>query len=142
MSLIKTIKAAQLQARKDRSFSVPVLTTLIGELDTESKKTGHEPTDAETVALIKKFIKNLDEVIKVSTVGSSAHGASLAERGVLEQFLPKQLSEAELKIVLADIIDVGEQKPNMGQVMKDLKSKYDGQYDGALASKLIKEMLA
>lgn len=141
MSLIQTIKAAQLQARKAKSFSVPVLTTLIGEADAVGKNNGNrEVTDAEVVAMIKKFVKNLDEVIKVAPAGSSAHGASLAEKGVLEAFLPQQLSEAELKVVLADIIDVGE--PNMGQVMKELKAKYDGQYDGALASKLIKEMLA
>ena len=142
MSLIQTIKAAQLQARKNRSFSVPVLTTLIGEADAVGKNNGNrEVTDVEVVAMIKKFVKNLDEVIKVSTEGSSAHGAALAEKGVLETFLPEQISEDELKDIITAIVEASE-KPNVGQVMKELKLKYDGQYDGAVASKLIKERLA
>jgi hypothetical protein len=61
MSLIQTIKADQVQARKARSASASILTTLIGEAEMIGKNAGdRESTDEEVIAIIKKFIKNLD----------------------------------------------------------------------------------
>ncbi|WP_248793086.1 GatB/YqeY domain-containing protein, partial [Escherichia coli] len=60
---------------------------------------------------------------------------------VLEQFLPKQLSEAEIRVLISDFLDVGETRPNMGEVMKHMKTHYDGQYDGKVVSKIAAELL-
>jgi uncharacterized protein YqeY len=154
MPLIQTIKSAQIAARKKRdSITASLLTTLIGEAEMVGKNANREVTDQEVVATIKKFIKNIDETIRVAGDYRDADRCDLAwaEKTILESFLPKQLSEDELKIVIDGIIDglkelhggdEGVSKPNMGQVMKELKTKCEGLYDGGLASKLIKEMLA
>jgi hypothetical protein len=52
------------------------------------------------------------------------------------------LSDAELSVAIAIEINGTEPKKNMGEVMTALKKKYPNQYDGAKASKLVKEALA
>ena len=144
MSLLQQIKSAQVTARKARdSVTARLLTTLIGEAEMVGKNANREVTDQEVVATIKKFIKNLDETIRVAGDYRDADRCDLAwaEKTVLEQFLPKQLSEAEIRVLISDFLDVGETRPNMGEVMKYMKSNYDGQYDGKVVSKIAGELL-
>ena len=61
-----------------------------------------------------------------------------AEIAAVEAFLPKQLSADELSKIVSDLraADAG---LNMGGVMKLLKERYAGQYDGRTASDLVKK---
>jgi uncharacterized protein YqeY len=63
---------------------------------------------------------------------------------VIEEFLPQQLGEAEVRAAIAAVItEVGAAGPrDMGKVMAALKSRYAGQLDFAKASALVKELLA
>jgi uncharacterized protein YqeY len=145
--LIKQIKADQLTARKTRQgVKTSILTTLLGELETDSKsKGGGEITDEKVLAKIKKFLKGIDEVVSLTEIGSEKHATGLLEVIILESYLPKQFSEDELKeAILACILSKGiERLPkNMGVVMKELKSEYDGKYDGKMASQIVKHILA
>lgn len=141
MSLYQKIKSDQLQARKARdSVAISLLTTLMGEAAMPGKNDGNrESTDAEVTATIKKFIKNID-----SLPSAAVTDASKAERLILEGYLPRQLSEAELKETISTVVALGSMSGpmKMGDIMKILKETLDGQYDGAMASRLIKEALA
>lgn len=147
MSLIQQIKTAQLNARKQRKTVVAsTLTTLIGEAEMVGKNDGNrDVTDQEVIATIKKFIKNLDETIRVA--GDYRDGDAVdrawTEKEALEQFLPNQLSEDELRAAMQSLITQnGLSGPKaMGVLMKELKAGYEGLYDGAVASKLAKELL-
>ena len=150
MALLDTIKEAQLAARKARrSATAASLSTLIGEAEAVGKNNGNRaPTDQEVVSMLKKFIKNAHEVNRIA--GDYRDGdrcdAAWAEIELFESFLPKQLSEAQLKPIIQEIIElrsvgVPGVLPKMGTVIQDLKAKYEGQFDGAMASKLIKEQL-
>lgn len=152
MSLLQRIKAAQLVARKERrAADAAVLTTLIGEASIIGKNDGdRESTDAEVIAVTKKFIKNIDETIRHATEhkNDDAVDKAYAERYILNQFLPKQLNEVELtdKIkflitLLGDDCSFNVVKPKLGDVLKELKKSYEGQYDGATASRIAKELL-
>ena len=145
MPLIQTIKSAQIAARKKRdSITASLLTTLIGEAEMVGKNANREVTDQEVVATIKKFIKNIDETLKVldgTGIDAVKVDVARAEKAILEQFLPKQLSEAEIRVLISDFLDVGETRPSMGEVMKHMKSNYDGQYDGKIVSKIAAELL-
>lgn len=141
MSLYQKIKSDQLLARKARDgVAIALLTTLMGEAAMPGKNDGNrESTDAEVIATVKKFIKNIDGL-----PAAAVTDASKAERVILKGYLPKQLTEAELKEVIATTVALcsvsGPAK--MGDIMKVLKETLDGQYDGAMASRLIKEVLA
>lgn len=66
------------------------------------------------------------------------------ELAVLQDFLPQQLSEDELReIVSQTVTEVGANGPkDMGKVMGALRPKIAGRADGKLASELVKTALA
>ncbi len=145
--LLNQIKADQLTARKTKqSLKTSLLTTLLGELETDSKaKKSTEITDEKVIAKIKKFCKSLYEVVEVTSIEDKRNSMALIELQILESYLPKQFTEEELKVAVANcIVSAGvETSPkNMGIVMKELKSHYDGQYDGKMASQIVKQLLA
>ena len=67
-----------------------------------------------------------------------------SELEIITAYLPKQLSEAELRqLAEAAIAEVGADSPKqMGLVMKALMPKVKGKADGKMLSKLISDLLA
>jgi uncharacterized protein YqeY len=96
MTLMEQIKVKQVQARKSGSIEASLLTTLLGEAAMVGKNAGRETNDAEVVAVVKKFVKNIDETVSALTSRGQDAATFVAERDVLEQFLPVQLSENAL----------------------------------------------
>lgn len=148
MSLLEKIRADALAARKAKDTSASVLITLIGEIDTKAKSfsPAREMTDDEVVAVIKKFLKGINETLGVLTpaVGSaeamkSQVDKAVAERDALEGYLPKQMTDAEIRNFAASRIADG---ANLGMVMGALKAEHSGQYDGKLASGIVRELIA
>lgn len=132
--LIGDLKAARFQ-RDDMKRNV--LTTLIGELDTNAKRTGKPVTDEQAVATVKKFVENAKFTMSKLDPNVELYKAYSQEVALLEAYLPKQMSEAELTgAVLAFI---GEGFTTMGEVMSQLKYKYAGLYDGKMASTVVKK---
>jgi len=146
MSLILQIKKDQLQARKNsQTAEATLLTTLLGEAAMIGKNAGNrETTDEEVVAVIKKFVKNNTELMGYAEAESNAYLSAKDENALLSQYLPSQMTEDELReAVQSRIIALDEISPKlMGSVMKWLKDNYAGQYDGGLASKVVKELLS
>lgn len=144
MSLLQRIKDDQLQSRKDRDKDKSsLLTTLIGEASMLGKNDGNrESTDAEVIAIIKKFVKNLNEVISVTDTVTVIIIAQ-DEIDTLEKYLPEQITGMRLKITIQGVIvSIGaESIRDMGKIMKALKDNYDGYYDGKEASAIVKELL-
>ena len=146
-SLLAQIKKQQLQARKDKNtLMAQSLTTLIGEAEMVGKNDGNRSsTDAEVIAVIKKFIKNIDEAKSAADKGNMTEKSQAlqAEKDLLNSFLPKQLSEEEIRTIIGNIVNqLGEKSPKMmGKVLGSLKESHAGLYDGALASKVAKELL-
>ena len=68
----------------------------------------------------------------------------LAEKSVLDEYLPKMMTGNELEEAINNImknINATSMK-DMGNVMKELSLKYPNQYDGKTASSLIKTILS
>ena len=145
MTLMAQIKEKQLQARKAGHAEAVLYTTLLGEAAMVGKNDGNRETnDSEVIAIVKKFIKNIDDTIthlsKAGITNASTQRELLdAERKCLEQFLPLQLSEFAIEQFVQAQIAGG--ATNMGLIMKALKEKHDGQYDGKIASNIIKSIL-
>ena len=103
-------------------------------------------TDDEILSMMQAMIKQRQESVKMYEVGKRQ---DLVEREndeikVIETFLPKQLSEEEVKGVIASAIQtVGATGiKDMGKVIAEMKGKYAGQIDFGKASALVKEKLA
>lgn len=134
MTLIQTIKEQQLQARKDGNVQASLLTTLLAEATNVGKNDGNrETTDQEVVAVVKKFIKNLDETIQALQTRKQDFSAFTAEKETLETFLPAQLSKT-------DLLNLAKTQPSMPLFMKHLKENFAGQYDGKTASLIAKQV--
>lgn len=142
MSTIAKIRTDALAARKAKSPIAAVLVTLIGEVDTRAKSfsPARAMTDDEVVAIVQKFIKNLDETIRVTdTSNPTASAVAKAERAALEGYLPAQMTDAEIEAFVKAKVAQG---ANMGQIMAALKAEHAGQYDGKTASHIVKRTLS
>ena len=105
-----------------------------------------ELTDADIIKLIQKLAKQRNESAEQYTAVGRAELAEneLAEAKVLETYLPKQLSEAEVEAKLREIIaEVGAAKPSdMGKVMGVATKRLAGLADGKVISSIVKQLLA
>lgn len=133
MSLMNQIKEKQIAARKAGSSDASLLTTLLGEAAMVGKNANRETTDQEVVAVVKKFIKNIDETITALQARNQPFDQFVAERAILEKFLPLQLTELALQ-------HIADKQKSMPEFMKFLKEHHVGQYDGKLASTVAKKV--
>jgi uncharacterized protein YqeY len=145
MPLMQQIRDKQLAARKSGNAEAVLYTTLLGEAAMIGKNDGNrETSDDEVVAVVKKFIKNINDTISLLSDPTSNAPANqrellVAERTCLEQFLPLQLTENALEHFVR--VQVASGVSNMGAIMAALKSSHAGQYDGKLASTVVKRVL-
>lgn len=129
---IKTMRMAAMRSgEKERKN---VLTTLLGTIETEEKR-GNTVDDVVVIATIKKFVINAKDNYEITK-----DEVFLREVSVYDELLPSQLSEDELAVVIDTIISEAD-NPNMGFIMKTLKEKHGGLYDGKMASVIVKEKL-
>lgn len=117
--------------------------TLIAEASRESLAVGEkEPTDDKIYSTIRKMIINNKELLLLRE-----DDALVYELIILEKYLPKQLSESEIRsfIVLERAKFIQSQGTegcdDIKSVMAFFKKTYPGQYDSALVSKIAKNIL-
>lgn len=105
-----------------------------------------EVSDADIVKIIQKLVKQRKESAEIYAGQNRQELADneLAEAAAMEVYLPKQLSEAEVKAELKKIIEeTGASKPSdMGKVMGTATKRLAGQADGKLISSIVKRLLA
>lgn len=112
----------------------------------KTEKNAGEMTPEREMQLIQKLAKQRKESIEVYN-GQGMTELATKEREeleVLEKFLPKQLSEEEIKPIVQDLISelcVSDIK-EMGKVIGAANKKLAGQAKGAIISKIVKEILS
>lgn len=136
MTILETIKKDQLQARKaGEKFKATVLTTLLSEIANIGKNDGNRETkDEEALKVIAKFVKGVKE--NITLVGENEDLKN--ELNIYLEYLPKQLTESELKNEI-DKIKKALDTDSIGLIMKNLNENFKGQFDGKMASILIKQ---
>ena len=120
-----------------------VLTAITNEEVAGKEK--KELSDAEIITVLTREAKKRREAAEAFEAGGRADRAAAerAEGEVIASYLPEQLSEDDIKKLIAETIAaVGAIGPSdMGKVMGSLKAKVAGKADGALVSSLVKEAL-
>jgi uncharacterized protein YqeY len=108
-------------------------------------KAGEPAGDAEITQILSRMIKQRRDSIEAY---EKAGRTELAQKekdeiAIVEEFLPKQMDEAEARAAVAAAIkESGAQGPkDMGKVMGVLKQRHAGQMDFGRASGLVKELL-
>lgn len=101
--------------------------------------------DDEIVEMMQKMVRQRRESIELYQKGNRPELAQQEseEIAVIERFLPKQLSDAEMQeAVSATIAETGAASiKDMGKVMGALKAKFAGRMDFAKAGGLVKQKL-
>lgn len=105
-----------------------------------------EVSDSDIVKIIQKLVKQRKESAEQYTAAGRPELAEneLAEASAMEVYLPKQLSEEEVRAELVKIVaEVGASKPSdMGKVMGVATKRLAGVADGKLISVIVKSLLA
>jgi uncharacterized protein YqeY len=120
---------------------------LLAAITTEevSGKSARVLTDAEIITVLSREAKKRREAVEAYVVAKRSDLADKekAEGDVIAEYLPAQLSEDEIKKMIADAItETGAAGPaGMGLVMKVLSPKIAGKADGGLVSGLVKAAL-
>jgi uncharacterized protein len=140
--LMAESKAALKAQNKQRLGALRLITAALQERDIAAKAS---IPDAEIPALLHKMIKQRRESLAIYEKAGRTEQAQqeAAEIAVIEEFLPKQMSEAEARDAIAAAVkETGAATPkDMGKVMGLLKQRHAGQMDFGKASGLVKEML-
>jgi uncharacterized protein YqeY len=96
--------------------------------------------------LLQKMIKQRRESLSIYEKAGRTEQAQqeAAEIAVIEEFLPRQMSDAEAEAAIAAVVaEVGAASPKeMGKVMGLLKERYAGRMDFGKASGRVKALLA
>lgn len=110
-----------------------------------AKGAGGELSDDAAMKILVKMVKQRKESAKIYQENNRPELAEneLAEAAVIEEYLPKQLSEEELVAELKAIIaEVGAEGPkDMGKVMGMATKKLAGRAEGKVISAKVKELL-
>ena len=96
-------------------------------------------TDAEIITVLSREAKKRREAVEAYTQAKrdDLAGKEKAEAAVIANYLPEQLSEDEIKKLIADAIAETDAKgpAGMGLVMKVLQPKIAGKADGGVVSR-------
>lgn len=141
------LKDAMKSKEVDRLSTLRLINAAIKDKDIALRGEGDEKnvTDADVLAIMGRMVKQRQESARAYDEGGRLELAEKerAEIKVIEEFLPKQLSEAETEAAVdAAISAVGaESIRDMGKVMGELKGKYTGQMDFGKVGPLVKGRL-
>lgn len=106
---------------------------------------GAEVTDGDILALMSKMVKQRQESARAYAEGGRLELAEKEtdEIGVIEEFLPRQLTgdEVEAAVVAAIAASGAASIRDMGKVMAVLKGKYTGQMDFGAVGPAVKARL-
>jgi hypothetical protein len=111
-----------------------------------SEGAGGELKEADEVKLLQKLIKSRKDSLEIYTAQKRSDLAVKEEEeiAIIEKFLPKQMSQEDLKTAIQKIIsDTGASTPaDMGKVMGVATKQLAGRIDGKSISTIVKEELA
>ena len=127
-----------------RSSTIRMVLTAIKNEEVSGKE-ARELSDSEIITVLSREAKKRREAAEAfEQAGANDRAATeKAEGGVIAEYLPKQLSESEIKeLIAAAIKESGATTPaQMGLVMKALQPKIAGKADGGTVSVLVKAAL-
>lgn len=117
-----------------------------GILLAKTAENATEITEDFEIKMLQKMAKQRKEsaTIYIQQNRQELADKELAEAAIIEEYLPKQLSEEEITVALKEIItSVGATSAkDMGKVMGIASKQFAGKADGRLISEIVKKLLS
>jgi len=137
---------ASMRARDElRSGTIRMVLTAIKNEEVSGKE-ARELSDGEVIQVLSREAKKRREAAEAYEQAGAKDRADneKAEGVIIAEYLPAQLSEAEVKdLIAAAIAETGASgAQQMGLVMKSIQPKIAGRADGGLVSSLVKAALS
>ena len=141
------LKQAMRDKAADRLSTLRLMNAAIKDRDIALRGEGSDAlvSDADILAILGRMVKQRQESIRLYVEGARPELADKerAEIGVIEEFLPRQLTAAETDAaIVAAIAEAGAASiRDMGKVMALLKGRYTGQMDFGAVGPMVKARL-
>ena len=147
--LIDQIRADLIEATKARQkLRQRTLRSVIAAVQ-EASVSGSEAKELDddaVLAVIKAQVKRRVDAAEAFEAGGRIDSAAieLAEKAVLEQYLPAAMSDEELEAIVAGVMEANgfETRADMGNAMKAVNAEVAGRADGRRVADLVKSKLS
>ncbi len=140
--LNQDIKAALLSGDKELVQTLKFLKSVLLKQAIDS---GEELSEEAATKLMQKESKKRTEAAEMYKKGGNEERAAseLAEKEIIEKYLPEQMGDDEIKQLIEDVIaELGDEAQNRGKVIQTVIAKSKGQADGGVAARLVNEALS
>lgn len=138
------IKQAMLAREKDKLEALRAVKSAV--LLAKTEKVGAEIDESAEIKLLQKLVKQRKESAAIYHQQNRKDLAEAEEfqAGIIEKYLPAQLSEEEVAAIIDEIIakNNATSLKEMGKVMGEASSKIAGRAEGKLISDLVKKKLS
>jgi uncharacterized protein len=147
LSITERIQADATAAAKAQDRErLAALRLLLDALNKEAKEARDTLDEQGEIAVLKRERKRRAEAAEAYRKGGREDAAASeeAEAGIIEAYLPAEISDAELEALVADALSetgAASQK-EMGKVMSAVMSKAGGRADGRRVSELVRSKLS
>lgn len=143
----EALKVALKARDQRRTATLRAINAAIKDRDIANRGEGKGPaTNDEILAMVQKMVKQREESFAIYAQAGRADLATVEkeEIDILNEFLPKPLSEAEVAAAIeAAIVASGAEGPkDMGKVIAQLKADYPGRIDFGKVSGQVRTALA
>ena len=139
-------KDMQKAAKERNSLALSALRMALAEIKNKEIEARGELADDAVLKVLASAVKRRRESIELFLKGNRPELAEKeqAEIVVLESYLPKGLSEAEIEALVREAIAAaGAKAPSdMGRVMKELMPKVAGRADGKTVNEIVRRLLS
>ena len=147
MSLQKQVMEQMKLAMKSKDkIALESLRALKSEFLLANTSGGSELSEADEIKIVQKLVKQRKDsaALFLEQERDDLATPELAQAKILEQFLPTQMSEEELKVKISEIVtQVGATSMrDMGKVMGIASKQLGGSADGKSISMAVKQLLS
>ena len=140
MLLEKLNDAVKNAMRNKNAVTRDTLRGVIADIKLASKESKHDLDEVEEMAILNKHVKQIKESIEAYCAGNRPDLADeeQAKLSALTVFLPKQMTEDEIKTLVEQTIqEQGLDTSNKGLLMKNLMPLFKGKADGKIVNEII-----
>ncbi|MBN8638250.1 MAG: GatB/YqeY domain-containing protein [Anaerolineae bacterium] len=141
--LSEALKAAMVAKDTARRDVIRLMQSAVKQIEVDERKT---LTNEDVLTILQKEVKkrreSAEEARKANRVDIAE--SEEAEIAIIEQFLPQQLSRAEIEVLVRDAIAQtgATSAKEMGKVMGVLMPKTKGVADGKLVNEVVRSLLS
>lgn len=121
-----------------------VITNILSDLTYIKKELKQEPTEADSAKVVAKQVKQLKETMELSKDRPDKMEELEAELAILEQYMPKQMSEDEIRAAIEKLLadnGITPEAKNKGAIMKVVMPALSGKADGRDINKVVTSMM-